>query len=258
MRDLSQIQSPPQPRRIRVGCAGWSIPRQHAALFGTGESVLARYASLFDCVEINSSFYRPHRRNTYERWAASVPADFRFSVKFPRAITHDARLKHVADPLDRFLDEVSGLGDKLGCLLLQCPPSLAFDAATVSTFLRMVRRRSAARLCCEPRHPGWFVPAADALLRRDGVARVASDPAAVPEAARPGGDLSWAYWRWHGSPRMYYSDYPEPVLDALAIDALQTAAGGGEAWVIFDNTAHGHATSNAAWLRRRVAPPSHD
>ena len=85
--------------KVRVGCAGWAIPRQHAGLFGPGDSVLARYATLFDCVEINSSFHRPHRRGTCERWAASVPSGFRFSVKFPRSITHGARLRHVAAPL---------------------------------------------------------------------------------------------------------------------------------------------------------------
>src|SRR5687768_14648643 len=109
---------------IRIGCAGWSIASRQAALFGDGTSHLARYATRFDVVEINSSFHRPHRQQTYARWAESVPRHFRFSVKLPRVITHDARLHGVGDALTRFADEIAGLGAKLGGVLVQLPPSL--------------------------------------------------------------------------------------------------------------------------------------
>ena len=72
----------------RIGCAGWSIPKAHAGAFPAVGTALERYAQVFDCVEINSSFYRSHRPSTYERWAASVPDHFRFSVKMPKQITH--------------------------------------------------------------------------------------------------------------------------------------------------------------------------
>src|SRR5205085_4945044 len=85
---IPEKRSPPQ---FRVGCAGWSILSRHAGLFDAGASHLARYATRFDAVEVNSSFYRPHAQATYARWAASVPRRFRFSVKLPKAITHDAR-----------------------------------------------------------------------------------------------------------------------------------------------------------------------
>ena len=78
---------------IAIGCAGWSIPREYRELFGTGDSVLARYASLFSVAEINSSFYRSHQHATYARWAASVPAGFRFSVKIPKTISHEMGLR---------------------------------------------------------------------------------------------------------------------------------------------------------------------
>lgn len=243
--------------KIAIGSAGWSIPQQHRKLFQSGDSVLTRYASLFNCVEINSSFYRPHQRSTYERWASAVPTAFRFSAKFPRSISHDARLQQIGHELDRFLGEVEGLGAKLGCLLLQLPPSFAFDARTLSTFFRMVRRRSQARLCCEPRHPSWFAPDADSLLRRHAIARVASDPAIVPLAMQPGGDRSWTYRRWHGSPRMYYSDYSLRTLAGLA-ETVGNSSVESEAWIIFDNTALGHATANAACLRTLIATTSND
>ena len=81
---------------IRTGTAAWSIPKEHAAPFPVAGSHLERYGAVLNAVEINSSFYRPHRTTTYERWAASVPEDFRFAVKVPKAITHEHRLKDVA------------------------------------------------------------------------------------------------------------------------------------------------------------------
>jgi uncharacterized protein YecE (DUF72 family) len=137
---------------IRVGCAGWSIPGRYATLFGKGESMLARYATGFNAVEINSSFHRAHRHSTYQSWAAQMPADIRFSVKLPGAISHEGALRGAGPSLDRFVEEVAGLGRKLGAFLLQLPPGLAFEARTVASFLAVYRRRSAAPLFCEPRH----------------------------------------------------------------------------------------------------------
>src|SRR5258708_2979797 len=99
---------------LRVGCAGWSIPKKQAHHFPGAGSHLERYAGRFNAVEINSSFYRPHRPTTYARWADSVPAGFRFAVKVPREITHERRLVDAAEGLDRFLAEACALGDRLG------------------------------------------------------------------------------------------------------------------------------------------------
>lgn len=159
--------------RIRIGCAGWSIPSRHAGLFGEGGSHLARYATRFDVVEINSSFYRPHRPQTHARWAATVPAHFRFSVKLPRTITHELRLQKTGEPLRRFTSEVAGLGNKLGGLLVQLPPSLGYDGRIASTFFAMLRRRFSVPIACEPRHPSWFEPGVAGLWRRHAIARAA-------------------------------------------------------------------------------------
>jgi uncharacterized protein YecE (DUF72 family) len=241
------------PGQVRIGCAGWSILSRHKALFDEEGSHLARYASRFDVVEINSSFYRSHAPATYARWAAQVPAGFRFSVKLPKAVTHEARLRGVGDALARFADEVAGLGHKLGGLLVQLPPSLEFDARTATTFFAMLRRRFTVPLACEPRHPGWFAPRVEGLWRRHAIARVAADPARVPEAAMPGGVAPWTYWRWHGSPRMYYDGYEDERLRSLALQMLAVANRRHAAWCIFDNTAAGHAIADAARLQQFTA-----
>ncbi|WP_369969342.1 DUF72 domain-containing protein [Stenotrophomonas rhizophila] len=236
----------------KVGCAGWSIPSRYAAHFGPGDSALARYATRFEVAEINSSFYRPHQRTTYARWAATVPSEFRFSVKLPRTISHDSGLVGVGPLLDRFLDEVGGLGRTLGALLLQLPPSLALDTRRAGSFFRALRRRTPVPVVCEPRHASWFSAQAQALLQRHAISRAAVDPARVAAAALPGGAQGWRYWRWHGSPRMYYSDYPDAALANLAAHLVQHPGQAQAPWVIFDNTAHGFAIANALRLKEIV------
>ena len=208
---------------------------------------LQRYAQRFPAVEINSSFYRPHRPETYARWAASTPESFRFAVKAPKEITHTRRLKDVDAPLERFLAEAAALGEKLGPLLVQLPPSLQFEADVAEEFFRVLRRRFSGGAVCEPRHPTWFTPEVDRLLTGFEVGRVAADPSPVPAAAEPGGWSGLVYFRLHGSPRVYYSRYSEANLDTLAV-AL--AASGG--WCIFDNTAAGEATANGIELLERL------
>ncbi|WP_261663045.1 DUF72 domain-containing protein [Deinococcus sp. Marseille-Q6407] len=240
---------------VKAGCAGWSVASGRSDFVELPGSVLERYASRLDAVEINISFYRPHRRSTYERWAASTPAQFRFSVKVPKAITHTARLKGSEAELAAFLEQVSGLGGKLGCLLVQLPPSLDFDAGTAHAFFENLRSQISVPTVCEPRHSGWFTPEAEAALTEHQIGRVAADPAPkrVGEAAaQPGGDPQTAYYRWHGSPRMYYSAYEPPALDALATQVRHCTAQ--DIWVIFDNTAAGAGVGNALALKEMLQP----
>jgi uncharacterized protein YecE (DUF72 family) len=235
-------------RILRIGTAGWSLPRESLSAFPASGSHLQRYAAVFNAAEINSSFYRAHKRETYERWAASVSSDFRFSVKLPREITHDLRLRACAKPLQKFLDEIEGLGPRLGCLLIQLPPSFVFERALVKRFLTLLRRHFHGNAVIEPRHASWFESVVEDTLRGFDVGRVGSDPALTANAAIPIAKTPIAYRRLHGSPRMYYSSYEEPFLESVAAEMTAHASHAREAWCIFDNTAHGHSTSNALRL----------
>jgi uncharacterized protein YecE (DUF72 family) len=235
---------------IRIGTAGWAIPRAFAGCFAETGSALSRYSGALLAAEINSSFHRPHRPETYARWAETVPEDFRFSAKLPRIITHDKRLVDVNAALATFCEAVGSLGSKLGPLLIQLPPSLAFQAAVATAFLEALRGSTAGAIVCEPRHPSWFQPEADVLLSEHQVARVAADPARVPEAALPGGWPGLRYYRLHGSPRMYYSEYDPDFLADLAGKLMADEAV--ETWCIFDNTTSGAATSNALTLKAKI------
>ncbi len=237
---------------IRIGTAAWSIPKEHSAPFPAAGSHLERYGAVLNAVEINSSFYRPHRTATYERWAESVPEDFRFAVKVPKAITHERRLKDMGDLLDRFLSEAGGLGPKLGPLLVQLPPSLRFEQGLADRFLGDLRSRVDGGIVCEPRHVTWFTPEVEALLDELRIARVAADPAPVPRADEPGGWRGLSYYRLHGSPKIYYSAYSAEYLAAIAEVLVRDAATGVETWCIFDNTAAFAATPNALDVLDRV------
>jgi len=252
-------QSPPAPPRTRrpariarIGTAGWTLPREHQPGFPAEGSHLARYAAVLDAAEINSTFRRSHRPATLARWAASVPASFQFSVKLPRAITHDARLVAAEPLLDAFLDEVAPLRERIGCMLVQLPPSLGFDATVATRFLGALRERHAGGVALEPRHADWFSSAAERLLARQRIARVAADPARVPGAGEPGGYDGLVYHRLHGTPRIYYSAYDDDVLDRLAARVRASVDRGISTWCIFDNTTLGAATGNALALRARL------
>lgn len=238
--------------RVFVGTAGWSLPAAERDAFPDAGTHLERYAARFGAVEINSSFYRPHRPATYARWRESVPDAFRFAVKIPRLVTHELRLRDADSAIDRFLDEASHLGDKLGCLLVQLPPSLACDPEIADEFFAGLRQRVDAGIACEPRHVSWFTPPVDNLFVRHRIARVAADPAPVPGADLPAGWPDLVYRRLHGSPRIYYSAYEDETVDAIA-DALRAdEAAGRESWCIYDNTALGAATRNALDTIERI------
>ncbi len=241
---------------VRIGTAGWGIPRALAERFPGDGSHLTRHARVLGCAEINTSFYRSHRPEVYARWAAQTPAGFRFAVKLPRAITHERRLRASRPLLTRFLEEASGLGDRLGVLLVQLPPSLPFEARPVRTFFGLLAGLFDGAVVCEPRHASWSEPAADRLLAKLRVGRVAADPARWPAAAVPGGWLGPAgngvgatvYHRWHGSPRIYHSAYGDDWLQARAAELRRWPAGT-DRWCVFDNTASGAAAADALKLQ---------
>jgi uncharacterized protein YecE (DUF72 family) len=232
-----------------LGCAGWSLPRDAQAAFGTEGSQLQRYASRLNAVEINSSFYRPHQRATYERWAAAVPAAFRFSVKLPRTITHDLRLAAAEPILDEFLAQAGGLGERLGCLLVQLPPSLDYQPAIAQAFFDSLRQRHGGAVALEPRHASWFTPDVDNQLAQHRVARVLADPVRHDAGRLPGGWPDHVYLRLHGSPRMYFSPYDAETLTALAGRIALALREDREVWCVFDNTASGAAAHNAVDLK---------
>jgi uncharacterized protein YecE (DUF72 family) len=242
-------------RNVYIGTSGWSIARSIAPGSRPALSGLQRYAEYFNTVEINSTFHRWPRPSSIERWRDSTPPDFRFAVKIHRSITHEARLVSVEAELDRFCELILGFGSKLGPVLVQLPPSLEFDVASAARCLAHLAQRCSAPIVLEPRHPTWFVADVEALLAGHGVARAAADPPCCVQAALPGADRRVSYFRWHGSPRKYFSAYPPEALATLAaqiVGARRASGSRGDVYCFLDNTALGAAAVNALSLRSQV------
>ncbi len=230
----------------RIGTAGWSVPKGEKEQ-GTH---LSRYSRTLPCVEINSSFYRPHRATTWAKWAEETPPDFRFSIKAPKTVTHEEKLRNTGPLLKAFFGQIEPMREKAGPVLFQLPPSLSFDFVLAEDFFSLVRELYNGEVVLEPRHATWFTGSVNVLLKRLAIARVAADPPkSDPIAAAPGGDTRLGYYRLHGSPRTYYSNYEDEFLTAFATEIKSHE----NVWVIFDNTALSYAYSNALKLQALMA-----
>lgn len=245
--DTEAITSSP----FYIGCAGWSLASSVQHDFPSQGTHLERYSRVLPAVEINSSFYRLHRAATYARWRDSVPEAFRFSVKVPRSITHRLRLANADAELLEFLDSASNLQHKLGCLLLQLPPSLQFIPSVARDFLCTLRSSFAGDIVCEPRHVTWAGPEANEMLAQFRIVRVAADPPVVPIPSSPTG-ADMVYFRLHGAPEIYHSAYSNEFLERLAIELANHVQLGRRVWCILDNTASGAAIPNALFLAARL------
>ena len=237
---------------LLLGTAGWSVPSSCRERIGGEGSHLERYGRALNAVEINTSFYRPHRRDTYQRWASVTPAEFRFAVKVPKTISHAPEAQ--PGDVDRFIQQTAGLGGKLAVFLVQFPPGKRYDEDAARKLFDALQASTAVPLVCEPRHASWFTDEVDRWLSERRIARVAADPSRHEGADRPGGWQGLRYVRLHGSPRIYYSAYQASFLRRLD-EKLTEMLPSSDVWCIFDNTAQGAAMDNALALRDRALSP---
>lgn len=274
---------------VRVGISGWRYPSWRGAFYPAGlpqRRELEHVARRLRTVEINGSFYSLQRPEWYRRWADQTPEDFLFAVKGGRFVTHLKRLRGVETPLANFFASgVLALGGRLGPVLWQLPPTVAFDPELVETFLALLPRDTTAAAALAARHddrlkaPPWLEvtdrrplrhalevrhesfrdPAFAALARRHGVAVVVADTAGRwPMLDEPTADL--VYVRLHGDAELYTSGYEGPALDRWAERVRGWAASGRDVVVYFDNDALGRAPFDAVALAERlgVGPPRAD
>lgn len=265
----------------RVGISGWSYGGWRGDFYPAGlphHAELRYAAERFSTIEVNGTFYATQRPSTYAKWAEAVPEGFLFALKGPRFITHLRRLREIEAPLANFL--ASGpltLGAKLGPLLWQLPPTLAFDEGTVRAFLellprtlqdaRTLARRHDDRLkeaaipprlpvhplrhALEPRHESFADPRCAELCGGYGVALVTADTAGRhPSLGVPAPDL--AYIRLHGEERLYGGGYSDASLDRWASRMRTWAGEGRDVYAYFDNDADGRAPYDALRLAERV------
>lgn len=226
-----------------IATAAWSIPKKVADRFAQEGSGLSRYASVFDGVEINSTFYLRHKASTFAQWAESVPDSFRFAVKIPKEISHTRAMKDIAEPFDTFLEDIAPLGEKRGPLLCQLPPSLAFDPDTLDSAFKAMRHADDGPIVIEVRHKSWASAEALDLLKNFAIDRVLADPAQVWPVEDFGTPPK--YVRLHGKPKIYYSSYTDEEIRSFSKLLAP------DSWCVFDNTASGAAIENALTMPKQ-------
>jgi len=156
---------------IIVGTSGWQY-RDWRSVFYPAKLASRRwleyYTDRFHAVEVNNTFYRLPPRSTFAEWRRRTPEDFEFAVKMSRYLTHIRRLRDPVEPVSRFMTAASGLGEKLGPVLFQLPPTLTADAEVLDAVLSRLDGR--ARVAVEPRHPSWWDERIRTTLGRHGAA----------------------------------------------------------------------------------------
>ncbi|HEV2354455.1 MAG TPA: DUF72 domain-containing protein [Puia sp.] len=245
-------------RRLRCGTSGLVLPLPNRKAFPEAfreRPRLSYYASLYNSIEINRSFYKVPKQVTFARWADEVPAGFEFTVKLWRGITHMAGLQFAPQDVTHFMHAVRGLAEKKGCLLIQLPPGLTAAAAgQLDRLLGLLCSEDGSRtwkLAVEFRHRSWYAAAVNEVLARHHAARVLHDMPASAIADLPAGPatLPFVYLRFHGPEGRYKGGYAHPVLLAWAERISVWLAEGKDVYVYFNNTIGGDALADLSQLQ---------
>jgi uncharacterized protein YecE (DUF72 family) len=242
------------PRRsVRVGCSGWNYSHWREIVYPKGlppARWLEHYATLFDTVEVNNTFYRLPKRESVARWVEQTPVDFVFAVKASRYLTHVKRLTDLGPGLQRFYERIEPLAHspKLGPVLWQLPGNFRRDDERLGSALG---RLPEGRHCFEFRHESWFAPEIYELLRAHGVALVIGDhPGRRFQAHELTAD--WTFLRFHYGSRGRNGNYSERELEEWA-QRIGDWRSRVEVYAYFNNDWRGYAVRNGLWLKKRLA-----
>ena len=237
-------RSPPRPR---IGCSGWQYKHWRGNFYDAALANarwLEHYASVFDTVEINNSFYRLPEAATFRQWACRVPRDFVFAVKASRFLTHMKKLKDPEEPVERLFSRMRPMGRHLGPVLYQLPPGWKADVGRLEQFLQVLPR---AQHVIEFRDPSWYSSDVYALLARHSVSLCLHDMHGSASGRLRVGPI--VYVRFHGPSGRYHGGYPEDRLQSWA-DWLRSQLDLGSAvYAYFNNDVGGHAPRDALTLR---------
>jgi uncharacterized protein YecE (DUF72 family) len=233
---------------ILIGTSGWNYGPWKDGLYAgvRRQNWLSHYASRFNAVEVNASFYRAVRPTTYAAWRAATPESFRFAIKGHRLVTHVNRLADAAEPVLRQRDSTSVLGERLAAVLWQLPRSVAKDDGRLKAFLATLHLWPRVRHVVEFRHESWFDEDTADLLAAHDVATAISDSDRWPRWDAVTADL--VYIRLHGKPHCYLSPYSADAIADWAARIGAWRAEGRAVQVYFDNTMQGAAVEDARRL----------
>ncbi|MDB5691533.1 MAG: hypothetical protein JWO81_596 [Alphaproteobacteria bacterium] len=236
---------------VRIGCSGW-IYRHWRGIFYPEKMPqkhwFAHYAATFDTVEINNSFYRLPKAETFDAWRAQAPPGFRYAVKANRFLTQAKKLKDCAEPLGRFLTPTRHLGETLGPILYQLPPRFRVNKERLAEFIALLPRDLVHVF--EFREKSWLSEEILALLDEGGMSFCAHDMPGLATPRWAAGPI--AYVRFHGGVGKYWGRYPDKVLLSWTDWIVAQAQAGRDVWCYFNNDIGGHAVHDALTLRGMV------
>lgn len=235
--------------RACIGTSGWNYPDFREGFYGdlAQKDWLGYYATRFNAVEVNATFYHQQRKSAFEHWNAQTPDDFVFAIKGHRFLTHMKRLNEPAQPLEKSRESAAGLAGKLAVVIWQMPRSLRKDIPRLEGFAEALSTWKEARHAMEFRHPSWFDDEVAACLSRHRIANCLSDAADWPMWEAVTTDL--VYIRLHGHVQTYASQYGAEELAIWAARMRHWQGQGRDVHAYFDNTAGGAALRNALHLK---------
>ena len=218
------------------------------------KSRLAYYASLYNSLEVNSSFYKMPMASTVNKWAAEVPEDFRFTFKLSKTITHAKGFKYNVDEVDQFMQTIALAGNKKGCLLIQFPPSLhSKKMVQVEELIKYINQEDAKHLwkiAVEFRNNSWYNQETYDLLKKHNISLVIHDlPASATPLDVPASDIM--YLRFHGTGQLYRGSYTDDFLQRYA-EYISAAIKEGKTIYFYFNNTMGEASKNLSTLNRML------
>ncbi len=241
---------------LHIGTSGWSYKEWKGFFYPPTIKTtdwLSYYATIFDCTEINMSFYHLPKQQTVDKWANAVPEGFKFCPKMSRYVTHIKRLKNIEDSLDKFFNVFNPIANRLGPVLIQLPPSLKYDRDIVATFIQsLLIKYPMHRYALEARHESWINDDAFQLLRDNNIAWVISQSG----VGFPYAEVVTAnhiYLRFHGPEKLFDSSYSEEMLQYYAYRISGWLREGFDVWAFFNNTMNGHAIQNVRDIRQMIS-----
>ncbi|MFC8386473.1 DUF72 domain-containing protein [Nocardia sp. NPDC057272] len=241
-----------------VGTSGWQYRDWRGVLYPPGLPVrqwLEHYARAFATVESNNAFYRLSSRENFAAWRERTPAGFVMAVKASRYLTHIKRLRDPAEPVQRLLDRTEGLGDRLGPILLQLPPTLRADPDLLDNCLRCFP--DTVRVAVEPRHDSWWTDEIGEVLRSRGAALTWADRDSHPITPL-WRTTDWAYLRLHAGRAAPLPSYGKQALNGWAHRLLDTWSPDADSYVYFNNDHGGAAVRDAATFAHLAAAAGAD
>ncbi|GAA3793163.1 DUF72 domain-containing protein [Streptomyces phyllanthi] len=238
---------------VFVGTSGWQYKDWRDVLYPAGLPTrlwLEEYAARFATVELNNAFYRLPSRENFEAWRDRTPRDFVVAVKASRFLTHIKRLKDPEEPVHRLMDRAAGLGDRLGPVLLQLPPTLRADPVLLDDCL--ARFPSGTRVAVEPRHDSWWTPSVREVLESRGAALCWADVNSRPVTPL-WRTTDWGYVRFHAGRAKAWPHYGRQALATWAHRVATTWRGTQDVYTYFNNDPHAAAVEDAMTFARAAA-----